>query len=392
MPKTEKKLLSKSIFSPEYWLQRSGYEQMQQFGPSGSLYYSQAHIQLEVARKHFLPHLINPHLLDVGAGTGNFTTKALLAEQNLKITSTDLSHTALLIHAYKTGQLPEAAFTALLSGLSEDSQPTSELLNTLEETRQYHAQKNSAERNATTVANMEQLPFRYHSFDGVHAVQAVHWADLQKTLHEVHRVVKPGGYFIFCTSSSFYNWEGVPLFNNSQETIDSYNYMRHPFNAALIAELNPILERSNLPTISEDLVGNLSPLGGRLTHETASRSIEEAGFIPVQIPRTSFEPIVEMVTPNYPFARYYKVVCGDEHGVTPNAVTWKVPAEMWYNVFVNGAVMQHFASHPALSELNIQVKTALTEQAFNQVMSKYPPESWDVLPLDANTMFFLQAQ
>jgi SAM-dependent methyltransferase len=48
-------------------------------------------------------------------------------------------------------------------------------------------------RMPTTAATAERLPFRDGSLDAVTVAQAFHWFDAAVALHELHRVLRPGG-------------------------------------------------------------------------------------------------------------------------------------------------------------------------------------------------------
>ena len=47
------------------------------------------------------------------------------------------------------------------------------------------------------IGNMEELPFKERSFDFVLSNFSMHWADLNKTVSEVNRVLTEGGLFVF---------------------------------------------------------------------------------------------------------------------------------------------------------------------------------------------------
>ena len=51
-----------------------------------------------------------------------------------------------------------------------------------------------------SIANMEQLPFENKSFDVVTSVGSLSYGDEKKVDSEIHRIIKPTGYFI-CVDS-----------------------------------------------------------------------------------------------------------------------------------------------------------------------------------------------
>ena len=46
------------------------------------------------------------------------------------------------------------------------------------------------------VADIENLPFKNHSFDFAISNFSLHWTNLEKSIQEIHRVLKPNGYLI----------------------------------------------------------------------------------------------------------------------------------------------------------------------------------------------------
>lgn len=103
-------------------------------------------------------------VLEIGAGTGEFTYSALRA--GAQVTATDISS-----HSLNLLQQRHAAFSDCL---------------------------------AVDVADMEQLPFADASFDGVTSAGSLSYGDNAMVLAEIYRVLKPGGRFI-CVDSLNHN-------------------------------------------------------------------------------------------------------------------------------------------------------------------------------------------
>ena len=60
--------------------------------------------------------------------------------------------------------------------------------------------KNTQGKLVTMIADMEQLPFENKSFDVVTSVGSISYGDEKKVDSEIHRIIKPTGYFI-CVDS-----------------------------------------------------------------------------------------------------------------------------------------------------------------------------------------------
>lgn len=69
-----------------------------------------------------------------------------------------------------------------------------------------------ADRAKFVHANVNKLPFQDCHFDRVFSIHAIYfWDDLAPTLSEIHRVLKPGGYFIItlCDGKGDEIWEDI---------------------------------------------------------------------------------------------------------------------------------------------------------------------------------------
>ncbi len=85
----------------------------------------------------------------------------------------------------------------------------------------------------THVADMRDLPFPEHDFDGVLSVQSIeHVPDPERVLAEVRRVLRPGGRAIFVTPNRL-------TFGRPDEIIDPYHFIE--YSAAELRRLS--LER-----------------------------------------------------------------------------------------------------------------------------------------------------
>ncbi len=104
----------------------------------------------------WLGSIIGRDLLDLGAGAGE--AAVYFAKQGANVTATDLS----------AGMLEVVKKVAEIHGVSVQTQPCS----------------------------ADTLPFLSNSFDIVHAANLLHHVDTEKTLKEVHRVLRPGGIFV----------------------------------------------------------------------------------------------------------------------------------------------------------------------------------------------------
>jgi malonyl-CoA O-methyltransferase len=57
----------------------------------------------------------------------------------------------------------------------------------------------TTEARSRVCADVERLPFRHRAFDMVWSNLVLHWTDASRVLREVHRVLRPGGVFMFST-------------------------------------------------------------------------------------------------------------------------------------------------------------------------------------------------
>lgn len=69
-------------------------------------------------------------------------------------------------------------------------------------------------------ANVNRLPFQEDHFEKVFSIHSVYfWDDLSKTLSEIHRVLKPGGYFVLTLSDGKGNEEWGEIKNLIEERL-----------------------------------------------------------------------------------------------------------------------------------------------------------------------------
>lgn len=78
----------------------------------------------------------------------------------------------------------------------------------------------SGRLSRVTLGNVENLPFADNSFDFIDIRQALFLTDSNKTLNEVHRVLKPGGQFIVCNV--------VPVNNDDEEYLKKIHLLKQP--------------------------------------------------------------------------------------------------------------------------------------------------------------------
>lgn len=116
------------------------------------------------------------HVLELGAGSGRATVGLLLARARARVTAVDLYRGYYGIDDNSAARLTRNAVTA---GVSD--------------------------RVEVHVADMRQLPFEAGTFDAAMSVAAIdhlEWPDIEQTMRETARVLKPGGQFLVVSLNS----------------------------------------------------------------------------------------------------------------------------------------------------------------------------------------------
>ncbi|WP_196221448.1 malonyl-ACP O-methyltransferase BioC [Sansalvadorimonas verongulae] len=133
------------------------------FGKAASTYDAAATLQQRVAARARLglPELgAQSSILDMGCGTGNETHALLSRYPNADITGLDISQ----------GMLDFASENPALANCH------------------------------WAIGDIEELPFEEETFDLVFSSLAIQWCDcLSEVMAQVHRVLKPGGWFVYST-------------------------------------------------------------------------------------------------------------------------------------------------------------------------------------------------
>lgn len=196
-----------------------------------------ATVQQEIGRRLFerLEYLIMKprYVLDLGCGTGTFTTQLATYYPNAVIIGLDLAHEMLI-----------------------------------------HAQLKCADtRDGFVQADMAALPFETGLFDLVFANQALHWSSsLSATLAELNRVMRPGGCLMFSTvgPDTFMElkkaWAMVDSYVHTVDFIDM-----HDLGDSLLAAhfIDPVVDMEPLTvryTSLKHLYQSLKAQGVRLNH------------------------------------------------------------------------------------------------------------------------------
>ena len=141
------------------------------FGKAAPTYDAAAHLQRRIATRTMmlLPSEKKPaSILDLGSGTG---------QQAIELAKS----------------YPEALVTGM--DISQGMADYARLI------------RSDATNSHWMVGDIEHLPFRSQSFDIVYSSLAIQWCDLRHVLHEVKRVLKPGGRFVFSSLAKDTLWE-----------------------------------------------------------------------------------------------------------------------------------------------------------------------------------------
>lgn len=120
-----------------------------------------------------------------------------------------------------------------------------------------------------TVASIEEMPFEDNSFDAAICVGSVlNYCDAVKSLRELSRVVKHGGYLIleFERSNTGELWFTSEYGKNT--TKQQYDYMGHIHTLWLYSEkvIAQILKECNFDIIRQERFHCISALANRITH------------------------------------------------------------------------------------------------------------------------------
>jgi malonyl-CoA O-methyltransferase len=214
------------------------------FERAAATYDRAAFLQQEVARRlaeHLEEIKIRPaRILDAGCGTG-FGVPLLRARYpEAHILAMDLAH-AMADQARRRHGRPRgwrkwlAPLTATRSAL------------------------------APLCADLEQLPLRQESLDMVWSSLTLQWVDLPRAFAEVHRVLKPGGLFLFATLGP----DTLRELRAASTGLDGYAHVNrfidmHDVGDALVQAgfAHPVMEMEYITLTYADLRGVLGDIKG----------------------------------------------------------------------------------------------------------------------------------
>lgn len=131
------------------------------------------------------------------------------------------------------------------------------------------SQKRWRQKQSFVCADAEALPFATNSFDFIFSNMVIHWAnDINKIIHEIHRVLKPGGMLLFSTlgQDTLYelrnSWQHVDAQTHVHNFIDMHNLGDALLHANLV---NPVVDVEMLTLTYPDVFAvmrDLKAIGG----------------------------------------------------------------------------------------------------------------------------------
>ena len=193
------------------------------FGKAASTYDAAATLQQLVAARARLglPDLnIQSSILDMGCGTGNETRALVERYPDAKVTGLDLSQ-GMLDFARENPALSQCRWA---------------------------------------IGDIEELPFNESQFDLVFSSLAIQWCEcLSEVMAQVHRVLKPGGWFVYSTltEGSLHElntaWKAV----DDKPHVNNYESLALQKQRASASELNVISLRQQTETLYYPTVTNL---------------------------------------------------------------------------------------------------------------------------------------
>jgi malonyl-CoA O-methyltransferase len=219
------------------------------FERAAGTYDEAAFLQQEVARRlddHLDGVKVDPGLiLDAGCGTG-FAFPLLQARfPRTSVIGLDIAH-AMLRQAHARHGRPDG-WRGLLSRLTPH-----------------------ASRLTPLCADLERLPLRSNSIDMVWSSLALQWVDdLEATFRGLHRVLKPGGLFLFAS----FGPDTLKELRAASSGVDAHHHVNHFIDmhdvgdALVHAGFNhPVMEMEHVTLTYAELTGLLRDLKGIGAH------------------------------------------------------------------------------------------------------------------------------
>jgi malonyl-CoA O-methyltransferase len=214
------------------------------FERAARAYDRSAFLQQEVARRldeHLDEMKIQPGLiLDAGCGTGYGVPLLQARFPKARILGMDLAHAMAAQTALRHGR--PGGWRSLMPWLGVRRAPVN-----------------------TICADLEQLPLRRDSLDMVWSSLTLQWVDLPKAFHEVNRVLKPGGLFLFASLGP----DTLQELRSASQGLDGHAHVNrfidmHDVGDALVHAgfSNPVMEMERITLTYGDLKGLLADIKG----------------------------------------------------------------------------------------------------------------------------------